>query len=189
MSIEPHTTRSVEELIAAIEAGATPTYIFYWGHRPKVDGIADKSCLSNWYPSKFTVDGVTYKTGEHYMMAQKATLFGDVDAFGKIVAAGSPGEAKALGRAVKNFDEEKWNANRFEIVVNAALEKFGQNEALGAFLQSTGSLVLVEASPQDRIWGIGLAADNPKAQNPKEWDGLNLLGFALMEARTRLAAA
>lgn len=121
------------------------------------------------------------------MMAEKARLFGDLDSVAEILAAGNPGEAKKLGRAVRNFDEKIWRQNRSRIVVEANLLKFGQNPELAAFLLNTGGRVLVEASPVDRIWGIGLAADNPAAQNPNLWKGLNLLGFALMDVRGRLA--
>ena len=92
-------------------------------------------------------------------------------------------EAKALGRQVSNFDETTWNSKRFDIVVQGNIEKFTQNKDLEEFLLNTKESVLVEASPVDRIWGIGLAVDNEKVKNPKTWNGLNLLGFALMEAR------
>jgi ribA/ribD-fused uncharacterized protein len=84
---------------------------------------------------------------------------------------------------VRNFDETTWNNKRFEIVVRGSLEKFTQHKDLNEFLRNTKEKVLVEASPVDRIWGIGLTADSDKAENPKRWNGLNLLGFALMEVR------
>jgi ribA/ribD-fused uncharacterized protein len=129
---------------------------------------------------------VRYASAEHYMMAAKARLFRDDDALAQILAAKSPAQAKALGRAVRNFNEEAWVRARSEAVVRGNLAKFGAHADLRAFLVGTGDRVLVEASPRDRIWGIGLGAANPAAENPQKWRGENLLGFALMEARERL---
>ncbi len=169
-----------------IEAGGRPAYLYFWGHKQAPDGRLLKSCFSQWYPAPFTVDGVDYPTAEHYMMAAKARLFGDQAVLAEVLAATSPGAAKAAGRKVRGFDEERWRAHRWDIVVNANLAKFGQHPDLGAFLCQTGEQVLVEASPVDAIWGIGLAADDPAARDPATWQGLNLLGFALMEVRARL---
>ena len=120
------------------------------------------------------------------MMAEKARLFGDEECLAKIMLARNAGAAKRLGREVRNFDEQIWVAHRFEIVVTGNVEKFRQNDDMREFLIRTGSKVLVEASPRDRISGIGMGKDNPKATNPLQWNGLNLPGFALMEARARL---
>lgn len=120
------------------------------------------------------------------MMAKKAELFGDENAKKKILASKTPGEAKKLGRSVVGFDDDVWLKHRFEIVVSANLAKFSRAPELKAFLLNTGDRVLVEASPVDRIWGIGLAADDPGASDPYKWQGLNLLGFALMCVRDQL---
>lgn len=120
------------------------------------------------------------------MMAEKARLFGDEDALGRILAAGSPGAARAAGREVRGFDEAAWTAARWQIVVRGNEARFGQNAELRACLAGTGDRVLVEASPLDRVWGIGLAPDDAAAENPELWRGLNLLGFGPMEARARL---
>jgi len=122
------------------------------------------------------------------MMAEKAQLFGDKETRRAILAATDPGKAKALGRGVVGFDESVWLKHRWSIVVQANALKFSQNEAIRHFLLGTGTRVLVEASPVDRIWGIGLAADAPESQDPANWQGLNLLGFALMEVRSQLRA-
>jgi ribA/ribD-fused uncharacterized protein len=124
-----------------------------------------------------------YRTAEHYMMAEKAKLFGDADAYLQILAAPGPKAAKALGRKVRGFSEEVWREHRFEIVTRANRAKFGQHEDLRKFLVQTGSRVLVEASPYDQVWGIGLAREDARAKNPNQWRGLNLLGFALMKVR------
>jgi ribA/ribD-fused uncharacterized protein len=117
------------------------------------------------------------------MMAEKAALFGDRETREQVLQAPNPGAAKALGRQVRGFDEAAWLKHRFSIVVRANKAKFAQNTELGQFLKQTGSRVLVEASPVDRIWGIGLAQDDEKVNNPNLWRGLNLLGFALMRVR------
>lgn len=136
----------------------------------------------------FEIDGIRYPSAEHYMMAEKARLFGDDDALRRILVAASPGAAKALGRRVKNFVAAEWDAASFDAVARGNIAKFGQDEGLRAYLQNTGRRVLVEASPVDRIWGIGLAVDDPRAENPEQWRGSNLLGFALMKARDVLNA-
>ncbi|GIH94162.1 hypothetical protein Psi01_47920 [Planobispora siamensis] len=178
--------RDVADLVAAVERGERVRYLMFWGHRPPRSGGAGAGCLSQWWPADFTVDGTVYRTAEHFMMAGKARLFGDEETAAQIVAAGHPKEAKDLGRRVRGFDDEIWRAARFDLVVRGNLAKFGQNPELGEFLLGTGERVLVEASPLDRIWGIGLAADDERAGRPELWRGLNLLGFALMEVRRAL---
>lgn len=179
--------RDREALVAALNRGQRAKYVFFWGHSSPKD-VVTKACFSQWYPAAFDVDGDRYATSEHWMMAQKARLFDDTAAAAQIIAAKSPGEAKALGRGVKGFDNARWVAARFDIVTQGNIEKFGQNDALREFLDGTGERVLVEASPADRVWGIGLAADDDNASRPQLWNGDNLLGFALMEARARLRA-
>ncbi len=129
------------------------------------------------------MDGNSFPTAEHWMIAQKAKLFNDVAMFDKIIHAKSPAQVKQFGRQVQGFDQKIWEDNRFEIVVQGNYHKFTQNKALKEFLLNTKNRVLVEASPVDKIWGIGLTGDDTKAENPKLWMGLNLLGFALMEVR------
>jgi ribA/ribD-fused uncharacterized protein len=187
--MQTESPRSVDALIACLEAGERVKYLRFWGHKPQRDGSIGPGCLSQWWPAAFIVDGVRYATAEHFMMWSKAALFGDDATAATILAAPHPHRAKALGREVRAFDEEAWELERFGIVVAASVAKFGQNAELGAFLQRTGERVLVEASPIDRVWGIGLAADDERAEDPSQWRGLNLLGFALMEARSRLAVS
>jgi len=161
-------------------------YLFFWGHQPNKDGSISKTCFSQWWLSSFDVDGITYKTAEHWMMAKKALLFNDKEIFEKIIQTKSPAEAKKLGREVKNYVDTVWLENRFEIVKEGNLHKFGQNKDLKEFLLNTNERILVEASPVDPIWGIGMAADHKEVNNPEKWQGLNLLGFALMEVRDEL---
>ena len=185
--MDPEDARDRETLVQLVQAGAQPEYLPFWGHRPLADGRIGKPCFSQWWACEFTVDGVSYPTAEHFMMAEKGRLFGDEEAVARILSGGKdPSEAKRQGRKVRGFDEERWVAARFDLVVRGNEAKFGQNPALQAFLLGTGNKVLVEASPVDRIWGIGLAATDPRATDPEQWQGLNLLGFALMEVRSRL---
>lgn len=178
--------RNRDELVRFLDGGGAVDFLLFWGHTPKTSTSVDASCLSQWFPRAFTVDGLRYATAEHFMMAEKARLFRDAEAVPKILDAKSPAEAKALGRAVRGFEPDAWERARFDAVVRGNVAKFGQNEELGAFLKSTKEKVLVEASPRDRIWGIGMGASNPDARVPARWRGRNLLGFALMAARAQL---
>ncbi|MGP2442002.1 NADAR family protein [Streptomyces sp. JW3] len=177
---------SREALVAAVRAGARVKYLWFWGHRSGPDGRVGAGCLSQWWPSPFTVGGVAYASAEHWMMAGKARLFRDPEAERRVLAAGHPAEAKKAGRLVRGFDEAIWERERFGIVVEGSVHKFATDTALREFLLGTGDRVLVEASPVDRVWGIGLAATDERAGDPERWRGANLLGFALMEARARL---
>lgn len=177
---------SKDELIKAIRQGEQFTYTFFWGHRVTANGGVGASCMSQWFEADFEIEGDKYSSAEHYMMAEKARLFGDEEIRKKILQSKTPNEAKGLGRKIKSFDESKWCENRFDIVVRGNEAKFSQNPRLAHFLKSSSPNVLVEASPVDAIWGIGLHRDDPAAQNPEEWNGLNLLGFALMKVRDEL---
>ncbi|GAA2603551.1 NADAR family protein [Streptomyces roseoviolaceus] len=180
---------SREALIRASRGGARIRYLHFWGHRPRPDGLIGPSCLSQWWPAPFTVAGVEYATAEHWMMAGKARLFGDAAAERAVLAVGHPAEAKKAGRLVRGFDEALWERERFRIVVDGSVHKFAAHPELREFLLNTGESVLVEASPVDRVWGIGLAANDEAASDPERWRGPNLLGFALMAARERLRGA
>ncbi len=117
------------------------------------------------------------------MMASKARLFKDDEALAQILEATDPKEAKALGRKVKHFNEVLWKNDARRLVTEGNASKFGQNAELKEFLLGTGDSILVEASPYDKIWGIGLKEDDERAKHPKTWQGQNLLGFALMDVR------
>jgi hypothetical protein len=178
---------SIDWLKQQYQKGEEVKYYFFWGHTPKIPGAVDKSCLSQWFPNPFTVEGTLYHTAEHWMMAGKARLFNDAEALEEILKTTKPGTAKAWGRKVKNFDAAVWKAKAYEIVVEGNIHKFSQHKPLKEFLLKTGNQVIVEASPRDFIWGIGLGQDRKEAQHPNTWRGTNLLGFALMEARDKLS--
>ena len=175
-------TQFVAALRSRFNAGKKLKYIFFWGHQFHKNDLT-ASCFSQWYGAPFVVEGRRYPTAEHFMMAEKASLFGDQSTKEKILRAPNPGAAKACGRQVRGFDEAVWIQHRFSIIVRANRAKFGQNPELMTFLQQSGSRILVEASPVDRVWGAGLAQDDKRITNPNLWRGLNLLGFALMQVR------
>lgn len=184
--MSPSALRNRDELIAHIAEDNKVEYLFFWGHTATNNnktGVG-KECLSQWYPAGFDNDGIHYPTAEHYMMAEKARLFNDKQALEKILVANDPNDAKELGRTVKGYQEALWKKHRVDIVVRGNQAKFSQNEKLKTFLKTTGDKVLVEASPHDKIWGIGLEQSHPDASNPAKWRGLNLLGFGLMKVRS-----
>jgi ribA/ribD-fused uncharacterized protein len=183
----PLKQHELESLCDAVRSGARLKYVFFWGHTPTSRGEIGKECLSQWYAARFEVDGVSFATAEHYMMYRKALLFSDHDTAKQILHAPNPGAAKSLGRSVRGFIDSVWVDHRSAIVVDGNYAKFSQSAALREYLVNTKQRVLVEASPVDRVWGIGLAADDEHVENPLMWRGLNLLGFALMTIRERLA--
>eukprot|EP01013_Petalomonas_cantuscygni_P001701 TRINITY_DN1172_c0_g1_i1.p1 TRINITY_DN1172_c0_g1~~TRINITY_DN1172_c0_g1_i1.p1 ORF type:complete len:297 (+),score=16.73 TRINITY_DN1172_c0_g1_i1:62-892(+) len=166
-----------------------PPLLLFYGHKPKGTDV-DASCLSQFFPAPFIIDGVQYFTAEHYMHAEKARLFGDAKQLRAILRSKDPLDAKRCGRKVAGFDGPRWAAEREAVVLRGSLAKFAatHNPLLHAFLLSTHPAVLVEAAGRDCIWGIGLGPSNPRAQDPATWRGQNLLGFALMAAREHLRA-
>ncbi|MCI8399767.1 MAG: NADAR family protein [Oscillibacter sp.] len=142
--------------------------------------------LSNWYLSPFASDGLHFSSMEQYMMHRKALCFQDADAAQEILSTDSVGKIKALGRAVRNYDDLIWNGLRQIAVYQGLLEKFRQNEDLRAALLGTGDAVLAECAVRDRIWGIGLSMKDERRFQMEAWRGQNLLGFALMMVRENL---
>ncbi len=175
-----------EELISHIDKGEVFEYIFFWDE-PKRD-IVDISCLNQWYKATFfsAEDKEEFLTAEHYMMYKKAIFFKDDNIAKKILETKSPREVQLLGREVKNYDDKLWQNISFDVVVSGNLKKFENDKEIKEYLLSTCDKILVEASPIDTIWGIGLGKNDKKAINPKIWLGKNKLGFALMEVRKRL---
>lgn len=176
---------NVEAIKEVISKDPEVKFVYFWGEKPGKNGVTE-TCLSQWYDVAFEVDGVKYHTAEQYMMAQKALLFNDEEVFGEIMAATNPRDYKKLGRKIRNFDPKVWDEKKYEIVVNGNKAKFGQNAELKEYLLSTGTAILAEASPYDKIWGIGLYPSNAAKGTVDDWRGENLLGFALMEVRDSL---
>lgn len=144
------------------------------------------SPFSNFHPAPFVVDGIEYPTSEHWVMAAKARLFGDIEHEQMAISAPTPKAAKAAGRKVRGFDQAIWNSEKRRIMFEGVLAKFTPRPDV---LLATGNRILVEASPFDRIWGAGIGATDPRINNPAQWPGQNLLGFILMDAREFLATA
>lgn len=163
----------------------TSNMIPFFGHRSN-PGEITKSVFSQWYKSDFVVDGVRYTSCEQYMMAEKARVFGDNGMWAKIMSTDSPKVIKQYGRQIKGFDSVIWDKVKLHIVRNGNYAKFTQNENLRNFILSTGDAVLVEASPYDRIWGVGISANDSGIYNTKYWRGSNLLGFSLMQVRDEI---
>ncbi|MDS0525502.1 NADAR family protein [Clostridium sp. SHJSY1] len=177
---------SLENVQADFKKSKKNKFLFFWGHQLSRDGSITKTALSQWWKSDFVVDIDTYSCMEQYMMAEKARLFGDEEILEKIMNSKYPKQIKELGRKIKNFDEEIWTKNKYSIILNGNYAKFTQNEDLREFLIGTKNRILVEASPYDKVWGIGMSSDDINIENPLTWKGLNLLGFALMEVRDEI---
>ncbi len=153
----------------------TDKYVFFW------NGI-----YSQWYPAPMTIDGIEYNTCEQYMMHQKAITFKDYDIAKQILEEDNPGAQKALGRQIQGFDKAIWDKVCLSIVYKGNLNKFTQNTHLLKSLKDTENRILVEASPVDHIWGIGMAENDKGVEDPVNWKGLNLLGVALNLVRQTL---
>ncbi len=177
---------SLDGLKKDFQKGTKIKYLFFWGHQPSHDGSITKTSFSQWWKSDFSIETDQYCCMEQYMMAEKARLFEDEEVLEEILKSKNPKQIKELGRKVRNFKEDIWQRNRCSIILNGNYAKFLQNKRLREFLLQTQNRVLVEASPYDKIWGIGMLADDEHVNNPLEWKGQNLLGFALMEVRDEL---
>jgi ribA/ribD-fused uncharacterized protein len=153
----------------------TEKYVFFW------NGV-----FSQWYPSKFVIEDVEYNCCEQYMMAQKALLFNDLESHKMIMCSKSPDEQKGFGRRVKGFDKEKWEAVCRQVVFDANMAKFTQNPEMLKELMYTDELEIVEASPYDKIWGIGLHETDERCLDKSQWQGTNWLGEAIMSVREKL---
>lgn len=172
-------------LITAVTNGLQPKYLFFWGHTPGKAEQVGKECLSQWYPAVFVVDGVRYATAEHYMMAEKARLFGDEDVRERIIVAAHPSRQKfrPCGTGVHPNHLGTTPVRYCGTGQHCQIWPKPDPENLSP---QHGHRILVEASPMDHIWGIGWSENDPQSQNPEQWRGLNLLGFALMNVRARL---
>ncbi len=140
--------------------------------------------FSNWFPAKFTVDGITYNCGEQYMMHQKALFFNDTFTAKKIMESPSPRMQKAFGRKVNNFVNASWDAVKYNLVKRGLREKFTQNPELKELLLQFKGHTFVEASPYDKVWGIGFE-QRYAMKNYDHW-GQNLLGKILTELSQEL---
>jgi ribA/ribD-fused uncharacterized protein len=143
--------------------------------------------FSNWYIAPIVLASVKYNCVEQFMMYEKAVYFKDYQIAQRIMHTYNPGNQKKLGRQVQNFNADKWIKDCKKIVYPAILAKFTQHEKLKEILLSTGDKNIAEASPYDKIWGIGLSTNDPLARNPSNWNGKNFLGHLIMKAREELS--
>lgn len=153
----------------------TDKHVFFWG-----------SEFSNFYPCKFTVNEIEFNCSEQYFMWRKAKYFNDDESAEKILKASRPEEQKKLGRNVKNFDNVKWEKEREDAMYQGVYNKFSQNPELKKLLLKYPNHKFVEASPYDRIWGIGMREDAFGVTNEDNWLGLNLLGKIISQVRDEL---
>lgn len=160
----------------------TDRHLFFWDGWP-----------SQWYPSPFVDEtGAWYNCAEQYMMAQKAMAFQDIPALKLIMNDSSPRSQKATGRLVgthngsQPFDARFWDGICQDVVFRGNLFKFTQIPELQELLLASGSKTIVEASPVDKVWGIGLAVEDQRVNDPTQWQGTNLLGIAIERVRTVL---
>lgn len=156
--------------------------IYFWGHTPNPKKMT-AACFSQWYDCYFEVGGIQYHTTEQYMMASKARLFGDEEVFQEIMNADNPSVYKKLGRKIRGFEQSLWDERKYDIVVEGNKAKFGQNPEIKEFLLSSSDAIIAEASPYDKIWGIGLDRETAMTGSVEQWRGENLLGCALMDVR------
>ena len=150
-------------------------YDFFWG-----------GPFSNWYPSNFVVDGKTFNCGEQFMMYTKAMTFGDKEIAEEIMNTSNPRDQKKLGRQVRNYDDKVWEQVRFKKVKKGLMEKYKQDPFFNKYLKERKDKIIVEASPYDAIWGIGLSENDPNILEKKEKWGQNLLGKCIMEIADEL---
>ncbi|RUS84512.1 hypothetical protein EGW08_007751 [Elysia chlorotica] len=156
---------------------AAKDFEFFW---------TTESCFSQFHPAEFTEEGITFKCAEQYMMYHKAVCFQDHEIAQKILETEIPKQMKSLGRKVKNYDDDIWESKCYDVVKKGNMLKFSQNPDLKGKLFSTKGKLLVEASPMDRKWGIGLASKDSRSWNKSTWRGRNLLGYAITEVRDEL---
>lgn len=171
--------QTAEGLRAKVSEGFQPEFVFFWGHGPG----DETACLSNFYQAPFEVDGQRYFTSEQFFMAEKARTFGDDASLSRIMATYNPGLAKSIGRHVSGYDDDVWSEKRVGVMARGLAAKFGQNQELGDYLRSLDGKIIVEDSPHDRVWGIGMRHFGPNARDVGMWRGRNLLGFTLMHVR------
>jgi len=153
----------------------TDNSVFFWS------GI-----FSQWFKSPFEIDGEKYSTAEQYMMYKKALLFEDEEVANAIMRTQNPREQKALGRKVRGFEWDVWESNCREYVYEANYAKFTQDQILLDEFISYGDREIVEASPKDYIWGIGLHYSDENCEDKYKWKGTNWLGEAIMRVRETL---
>uniref|UniRef100_A0A914XL77 NADAR domain-containing protein n=1 Tax=Plectus sambesii TaxID=2011161 RepID=A0A914XL77_9BILA len=171
-------TEEVEDgLVTGVSPDGSESFTLFYGHVP---------VFSNFHPSPFTVDGVSFSCGEQFFHHAKAVHFKDDEHAAMILATDEPRLHKQLGRKVEHFVPQEWNDVCLDVMKRGSFAKYEQNDDMRKQLFATAGTTLVEASPRDRKWGIGLGVHNPKALDRKSWRGENCLGKLLTEVRDDL---
>lgn len=150
--------------------------------------FTDKDMLSNFYKENFEYKGHTFERSEQAFMWQKAIYFGDYDIANEILKTTHkhPKHAKALGRKVKNFNDDAWNKVRYSIMKDVVTHKVNQSKAIQNFIKQHKDKIFVEASPFDAIWGIKMSENDPNIEDPTKWKGQNLLGEVYNELKKEI---
>lgn len=154
------------------------TVTLFYGRQP---------VLSNFYICPFKIGKLKFNSTEMFFQQRKALFFEDYKMADKIMRAKSPGQQKKLGRLVKGYNEERWTRVRTQTMESGCIAKFTQNQHAKEVLLATGDSKLAECSLTDRVWGVGLRLNDPKASNPKNWCGQNLMGSVLENVRAIIA--
>ncbi|KAL9646675.1 hypothetical protein ABK040_001098 [Willaertia magna] len=170
----PSCSKKVNKNEQPVKTNPYEKFVFFW---------KDKYVFSNFYPASYTLDGITFKTSEQGLMYEKAKLFKDEETMQQILECERPRDAKALGRLINNFNGEIWGASRESLFIRHLIEKFTQNPELKEILLQTDGKHLVEASPNDSVWGIGLNEKEARRISPYKWPGKNILGKLLDRTR------
>ena len=152
-------------------------FLFYFG---------PESEFSHWFKCEFVIQGIRFRCAEQYIMFQKAMLFGDMEIKNRILRSANPSRHRYLGKRVNDFNKERWHRNCRQFAFDANSSKFSQNPPLLESLLRTAGKSLAEASPYDKIWGIGLSIQNPKIYDRAQWRGRNWAGEALEAVRAKL---
>ena len=150
--------------------------------------FTDKDMLSNFYKENFEYKGHTFERSEQAFMWQKAIYFGDYDIANEILKTTHkhPKHAKALGRKVKNFNDDAWNKVRYSIMKDVVTHKVNQSQAIQNFIKQHKDKIFVEASPFDAIWGVKMSENDPNIEDPTKWKGQNLLGEVYNELKKEI---
>lgn len=182
--VQPQFTKN--DIICSSPSLESNQVIAFWGHRQSKSGCISKSCFSQWWMSEFYYSSSKFICSEQFMMAMKARIFNDHDNYQLIMQSSDPNEMKSIGRKVANYNQAIWDEMKYDIVFRANYEKFIQNENIKEYLLSTEDKVIIEASPVDKVWGVGLAESDERILKPELWLGENILGFAIMHVRNEI---
>ena len=175
---KPHQKRTFVDKLTIGSAAFDAIYF----HKPD----EPNGYLSNWYRSPFDLDGVHYTSVEQYIMFQKCKLFGDEAAAEAVLSTDDVAAQQAIGRSANGYIGTVWAGMRQLVALKGLLAKFSQNEDLKQKLLDTGDAYLVECARMDKVWACGIRLTDDRRFDASNWDGENILGFALMEVRNTL---